>query len=154
MRIDLYAKRLTTVRENTCYNDKPLQGLNSNVCGDYCLFYLLHRAWNVALNTIQAKFKSFFAVERTHVQYTRPESDRLYLPEPEMCARRMISNTGSKSFTGARGLKMMANRLDQIRWRKFVLARVHQTHLKSVGERQAKQAITHEIYDVLKAMCM
>ena len=47
---------------------------------------------------------------------------------------------------------MMANRLDRIRWRKFVLARVHQTHLKSVGERQAKQAITHEIYDVRKAM--
>lgn len=30
------------VRENTYYNDKPLQGVNSDVCGDYCLFYLLH----------------------------------------------------------------------------------------------------------------
>jgi len=47
------------VRENTCYNDKPLQGLNSDVCGDYCLFYLLHRARNVDLNTIQAKFKRY-----------------------------------------------------------------------------------------------
>ena len=44
------------LRETTYYNDKPMQGLTSDVCGDYCLFYLLHRARNVDLNTIQNKF--------------------------------------------------------------------------------------------------
>ena len=33
---------------------------------------------------------------------------------------------------------MLANRLDRIRWRQFVLARVNQIHLKSGGERQRK----------------
>ena len=47
------------LRESTYFNDKPLQGLTSDVCGDYCLFYLLHRARNVDLNTIQAKFKRY-----------------------------------------------------------------------------------------------
>ena len=45
--------------EATYFSDKPLQGLTSDVCGDYCLFYLLHRARNVDLNTIQAKFKRY-----------------------------------------------------------------------------------------------
>ena len=45
--------------ESTYFNDKPLQGLTSDVCGDYCLFYLLHRARNVDLNTIQTKFKRY-----------------------------------------------------------------------------------------------
>ena len=45
------------LREVTYYNDKPLQGLNSDVCGDYCLFYLIRRARNVDMNTVQAKFK-------------------------------------------------------------------------------------------------
>ena len=40
----------------TRYNDKPLQRLTSDTCGDY-LFYLLHQARNVDMNTIQAKFK-------------------------------------------------------------------------------------------------
>ena len=40
----------------TRYNDKPFQGLTSDTCGDY-LFYLLHQARNVDMNTIQAKFK-------------------------------------------------------------------------------------------------
>ena len=47
------------VGENYCYNDKPLQGLNNDVCGDNCLFYLLRRARNVDLNTIQATFKRY-----------------------------------------------------------------------------------------------
>ena len=42
--------------ETTYYNDKPMQGLTSDVCGDYCLFYLLHRARNIDLTTIQNKF--------------------------------------------------------------------------------------------------
>ena len=45
------------LQDNTYYNDKPLQGLTSDTCGDYCLFYLFHRARNVNLNTIQAKFR-------------------------------------------------------------------------------------------------
>ena len=47
------------LRESMYFNGKPLQGLTSDVCGDYCLFYLLHRARNVDLNTIQAKFKRY-----------------------------------------------------------------------------------------------
>ena len=45
------------LQDNTYYNEKPLQGLTSDTCGDYCLFYLFHRARNVNLNTIQAKFR-------------------------------------------------------------------------------------------------
>ena len=45
------------LREVAYYNDKPLQRLNSDVCGDYCLFYLIQRERNVDVNTIQAKFK-------------------------------------------------------------------------------------------------
>ena len=37
------------LRESTYFNDKPLQGITSDVCGDYCLFYLLHRARNVRI---------------------------------------------------------------------------------------------------------
>ena len=47
------------LRESTHFNDKPLQGLTSDLCGDYCLFYLLHSARNVDLNIIQAKFKRY-----------------------------------------------------------------------------------------------
>ena len=47
------------LRGTTYYNDKPMQGLTSDVCGDYCLFYLLHRARNVDLNTIQTKFQRY-----------------------------------------------------------------------------------------------
>jgi len=46
--------------KTTYFNNKPLQGLSSDVCGAYWLFYLLHRARNVDLNTtIQAKFKRY-----------------------------------------------------------------------------------------------
>ena len=45
------------VKDTTFYNDKQMKGLTADVCGDYCLFYLLHRARSVDLNTIQAKFK-------------------------------------------------------------------------------------------------
>ena len=52
----------------------------------------------------------------------------------------------------------MANRLDRIRLRHFILARVNRTNLKSVGERQRKyrslmrpnKRATHELYVVLK----
>ena len=44
-------------RSVTCYDDKPFHGLTLDTCGDYCLFYLLQRARNVDMNTIQAKFK-------------------------------------------------------------------------------------------------
>ena len=44
--MDEYLLRESTYRY---FNDKPLQGLTSDVCGDYCLFYLLHRARNVRI---------------------------------------------------------------------------------------------------------
>ena len=47
------------LRQAAYYNDKPLQGLDSDVCGDYCLFYLLHRARNVDMNTIESRFKRY-----------------------------------------------------------------------------------------------
>ena len=34
-----------------------MQGLTSDTCGDYCLFYLFHRVRNIDLNTIQGKFR-------------------------------------------------------------------------------------------------
>ena len=57
-------------------------------------------------------------------------------------------------------MKMLANRLDRIRWKQFVLAKVDRTPRKSVRERQRKylsamtrnKRATHEIYVVLKAM--
>ena len=45
------------LREVNHYNVKPSQRLNSDVCEDYCLFYLIQREQNVDVNTIQAKFK-------------------------------------------------------------------------------------------------
>lgn len=51
------------LREATLYNYKPLKGLASDICGGFCLFYLLHRARNVDMNTIQAKFKPHDTVE-------------------------------------------------------------------------------------------
>ena len=67
-----------------------------------------------------------------------------------------------KDIIRSEGFKMLANRLDRIRWRQFVLARVNRTHLKSVGEKERKylsvtrrnKRATHEIYVVLKAMRM
>ena len=56
---DSYSMDGYILRGATYYNDKPMQGLTSDVCGDYCLFYLLHRARNVDLNSIQTKFKRY-----------------------------------------------------------------------------------------------
>ena len=43
------------LRGTTYYNDKPMQGLTSDVCcGDYCFFFfLLNLACKVDLNTIE-----------------------------------------------------------------------------------------------------
>ena len=76
-----------------------------------------------------------------------------------MSARRLISGTGSKGLTGARGVEKLANRLERIRWRQFVLARVNRTPRKSVRARHRKyifamrrnKRATHEIYIFLKA---
>ncbi|KAJ8018950.1 hypothetical protein HOLleu_42760 [Holothuria leucospilota] len=38
------------------WNQKRLQGFMSTVCGQYCLFYLLHRCRNLSMNTIISKF--------------------------------------------------------------------------------------------------
>jgi len=42
----------------THHDEKPMQGLTSDTCEDYCLFYLFHRARNIDTNTIQGHFKS------------------------------------------------------------------------------------------------
>ena len=38
------------------FNDKQLQGVTSRVCGQYCVFYLLHRCRGLSLNTIVNMF--------------------------------------------------------------------------------------------------
>ena len=54
---EVYEMEDYILRNATLYNDIPLQGMTSDVCGDYCLFYLLHRARNMDLNTILANFR-------------------------------------------------------------------------------------------------
>ena len=49
---DSYGFPPETYNIATYYNDKQLWGLHSDVRGDYCLFYLLHRVQNVDMNTI------------------------------------------------------------------------------------------------------
>ena len=49
---EVYGMEDYILRNVTMYNDLPLQGITSDVCDDYCLFYLLHRARNKDLNTI------------------------------------------------------------------------------------------------------
>lgn len=40
------------------FNNKQLQSNFTNVCGDYCIFYLLHRARGVSMNSIVNLFSS------------------------------------------------------------------------------------------------
>ena len=54
---EVYGMEDYILRNVTMHNDLPLQGITSDVCGDYCLFYLLHRARNKELNTIASKFR-------------------------------------------------------------------------------------------------
>ena len=54
---EVYGMEGYILRNLTTYNDLPLQGITSDVCGDYCLFYLLHRAKNKDLNTIASNFR-------------------------------------------------------------------------------------------------
>lgn len=39
-------------------NDKKLQGAFTSVCGEYCIFYLLHRARGMKMSTINNLFSS------------------------------------------------------------------------------------------------
>ena len=55
---DTYGMNGYIERDVTPYNNKQFQGLTSDTCGDYCLFYLFHRARNVDMDVIQAKFRS------------------------------------------------------------------------------------------------
>lgn len=41
------------------YNGKGLQGLNSKVCGEYCVLYLAHRARGLSLSEFLWYFKKF-----------------------------------------------------------------------------------------------
>ena len=54
---EVYGMEDYILRNVTMYNDLPLQGITSDVCGDYCIFYLLHRVRNKDLNTIASKFR-------------------------------------------------------------------------------------------------
>ena len=54
---EMYGIEDYELRDINLYNDVPLQGLASDVCGDYCLFHLLHRKRNMDLKTIQAKLR-------------------------------------------------------------------------------------------------
>ena len=38
------------------YNTKQLQSLGSNVCGHYCLYYLINRCQNISLDMILSRF--------------------------------------------------------------------------------------------------
>ena len=38
------------------YNHKPLQSLTSDVCGHYCIYYLVHRARGMDMDGITARF--------------------------------------------------------------------------------------------------
>ena len=61
-----------------------------------------------------------------------------------MGARRFISDTGSKRFTGARGVEDAGKRTrSDLMETVNVLARVDRTHLKSVRERE-KISLSHE----------
>ena len=49
----------TFIKQNSCtwtYNHQPLQSLLSRVCGQYCLFYLLHRCHGVNMFKILRYF--------------------------------------------------------------------------------------------------
>ena len=53
-------KTFVNFLKNQCtswtYNDKQLQGLTSHVCGQYCIFYLLHRCRGLSMPTIVHMF--------------------------------------------------------------------------------------------------
>ena len=53
-----YFKTFLTLNTKGTYtwNTKPLQGPFSSVCGQYCLFYLLHRSRNVSMEQICGMF--------------------------------------------------------------------------------------------------
>lgn len=40
------------------YNRRTLQSLTTAVCGEYCVYYLLHRARGVSMNAIVKRFSS------------------------------------------------------------------------------------------------
>ena len=54
---EVYGMEDYILRNVTMYSDLPRQGITSDVCGDYCLFYFLHRARNKDLDTIASKFR-------------------------------------------------------------------------------------------------
>lgn len=55
-RADFYDERLETFLKKNCihhsFNTKELQTLWSDVCGQYCLYFLLHRCRNIPANSI------------------------------------------------------------------------------------------------------
>ena len=51
------------------YNNRPLQGLFSNVCGQYCLYYCYFKARGYAMNDILSIFSNDFASNDYNVSY-------------------------------------------------------------------------------------
>ena len=48
---------LTQNSRTWTYNKKHLQSIDSNVCGHYCLYFLIHRCRNLTMKHIVARFK-------------------------------------------------------------------------------------------------
>jgi len=57
---EYYTKAFQEFLDNNCsrwtYNHQGLQSLTSNVCGHYCLYYLLQRCRSISLKTIVSRF--------------------------------------------------------------------------------------------------
>ena len=52
------------------YNPKPLQSLTSNVCGHYCLYFILHRCKRMSLKTIVSRFTQNYTKNDRFVYYS------------------------------------------------------------------------------------
>ena len=52
----VFRNYLKTHTDRWVYNKRQLQSIWSNVCGDYCIFYLSHRASGYSMNKIVQLF--------------------------------------------------------------------------------------------------
>jgi len=52
---------------NLSYNERRLQSVTSNVCGQYCLYHLLHRCRNVSMNNIINTFSNDYKTNDDYV---------------------------------------------------------------------------------------
>ena len=87
---EVYGMEDYILRNVTMYSDLPLQGITSDVCGDYCLFYLLHRARNKDRNTIASKF-------RIHDSQWNDAQVAQFVHKPERTLRQVMHSTTIQS---------------------------------------------------------